>query len=178
MKEQRSSVAVVTLVAFAVSFNACNRVQGVKSAQAMTGVVAQPAPQKPQPSAAAQAALLIPSSPLASSASPSTPVAAPKSDAPPPKAVVSDRRQTLIVAQQTFRFLTHLQRIEETTDETVEWWELHDAKEHVVYRESYLVAFENGMFESTVGISADSFTTKQGSGILVHGMDLPSAPGN
>src|SRR5438093_2089242 len=63
MKEQGSSVALVTLVAFAVSFNACNRVQGMKSAQAVTGVVAQPAPQKPQPSAAAQAALLIPSSP-------------------------------------------------------------------------------------------------------------------
>src|SRR5438477_8982699 len=32
------------------------------------------------------------------------------------------------------------------------------------------------MFESTVGTSANSFTTKQGSGILVHGMELPSAP--
>src|SRR5207247_7447601 len=35
----------------------------------------------------------------------------------------------------------------------------------------------NPMFESTVGTSANSFTTKQGSGILVHGMELPSAPG-
>src|SRR5438093_2089241 len=119
-----------------------------------TACTAEAATIRGRPSGAADTKLS-----LASSASPSTPVAAPKSDAPPPKAVVSDRRQTLIVAQQTFRFLTHLQRIEETTDETVEWWELRDAKEHVIYRESYLVAFENGMFESTVGISADSFTT-------------------
>jgi len=178
MKEQDSSVAVITLVAVAVSFVACNRGQGMKSTQAVTGVVAQPTPQKAQPSAAAQTAPAIPSSPPASSASPSPPFAAPNIDAPPPKVVVSDHRQTLIVAQQTFRLLTHLQSIEGTTDETVEWWELRDAKEHVVYRESYLVSFENGMFESTVGISADSFTTKQGSGILVHGMDLPSAPGS
>jgi len=34
-----------------------------------------------------------------------------------------------------------VQSIEGTTDETVEWWELRDAKEHVVYRESYPVAF-------------------------------------
>ncbi len=175
MKEQGSSVAVVALVAVAVSFTACNHIQGMKSAQAVTGVATQPAPQKPQPSASAQAAPTIPSSPP-SSASPSLPIAAPKSDAPPPKVVVSDRSQTLIVAQQMFRLLTHVQNIEGTTDETVEWWELRDAKEHVVYRESYPVAFENGMFENTVGISANSFTTKQGSGILVHGMDLPSAP--
>src|SRR5947209_6274174 len=176
MKEQGSSVAVVTLVAVAVSFTACNRVLGMKSAQAVTSVATQPAPQKAQTSAAAQTTPAIPSSPLASSASPSPPVAVPKSDAPPPRVVVSDRSQSLIVAQQTFHLLTHVQSIEGITDETVEWWELRDAKEHVVYRESYPVAFENGMFESTVGISANSFTTKQGSGIWVHGMELPSAP--
>src|SRR5207248_6107322 len=56
------------------------------------------------------------------------PVAVPKSDAPapPPKLVVSDRSQSLIVAQQTFHLLTHVQRIEGITDETVEWWELRD----------------------------------------------------
>src|SRR5690349_24792612 len=98
MKEQDSSVAVVTLVAVALSFIACNRVQGMKSGQAVTGVVVQPAPQKTQPSAAAQTAPAIPSSPPASSSSPSPPVAAPKSGAPPLKIVVSDRSQTLIVA--------------------------------------------------------------------------------
>jgi hypothetical protein len=176
MQEQGSSVAVVTLVAVAVFFTACNRVPGMKSAPAVTGVATQPAPQKPQPSAAAQTAPAIPSSPVALSALPSLPVAAPKSDAPAPKVVVSDRSQTLVIAQQTFRFVTHVQSIERTNEETVEWWELRDAKEHVVYRESYGVAFENGGFESTVWISAQSFTTKLGSGILVHGMELPSAP--
>src|SRR5438094_6951949 len=118
MKEQGTSVAVVTLVAVAVSFAACNRVQGMKSAQAVTGVVAQPAPQKPQPSAAAQTAPARPRSTPASSASPSPPLAASKSDVRPPKVVVSDRSQTLIVAQQTFRLLTHVQSIAGTTDET------------------------------------------------------------
>lgn len=168
-------MAVVTLVVVAVSFTACNRIRGT-SAQAATGAATQPAPQKSQPSPAAQAAPAIPSSPRALSASPPLPVAAPKSDSPPPKVVVSDRNQSLIVAQQTFRLLTHVQSIEGTTEETVEWWELRNPKQHVVYRESYPVAFENGMFQSTVGISASSFTTKQGSGILVHGMELPSAP--
>lgn len=174
MKGQGSSVAVATLVAVALSFTACNRVPGVKPAQTVTSVVAQPAPQKPQPSAAAQTTSAIPGS-APSSAEPSTPTVTPKSDAPP-KVLVSDRSQSLTVAQQTFRLLTHVQSIEGTTEETVEWWELRDASEHVVYRESYPVAFQNGMFESTVTISANSFTTKQGSGILVHGMDLPSAP--
>ncbi|MGB9204728.1 MAG: hypothetical protein WCB94_12275 [Terriglobales bacterium] len=176
MKGQGSSAAVVTLVAVAVFFTACNRVPGVKSSPVVTGVVTQSAPQKAQPSAAAQTAPGIPSAATASSASSSLPVAAPKSDAPTPKVVVSDRSQTLTIAQQTFRFVTHVQSIESTNEETVEWWELRDVKEHVVYRESYGVAFENGGFESTVWISAKSFTTKLGSGILVAGMELPSAP--
>jgi len=60
----------------------------------------------------------------------------------------------------------------------VQWWELRDPNERVVYRESHAMAFENGAFQRTVAISATSFRTKQGSGILVHGMELPSAPGN
>jgi hypothetical protein len=175
MKEHGSSVAVVALVAVAVSFTACNRVQGLNSAQLVTGAVARPAPQKPQPSAAAQLAA-TPSSPAAGSASPSSPVAAPKSDAPPPKVVASDRSQTLTVAQQAFRLVTHVQSIPGTTDETVEWWELRNAKEHVVYRQSYAVTFMNGSFEWMVSINAKSFTTPQGSGILIQGGEEPSAP--
>jgi hypothetical protein len=174
MKEQGNSVAVVTLVAVAVCFAECNRVPGMKSAPAVVAV-AQSAPQNSQPSAAAQTGPATPSSPSALSAS-SPPVAAPKSDAPLPQVVALDRSQTLIVAQQRYSFVTHVQRIERTNEETVEWWELRDAKEHVVYRESYGVAFENGMFASTVAISATSFTTKLGSGILVHGNEEPSAP--
>src|SRR4029077_18317594 len=82
MKEQGSSVAVVTLVAIAVSFTACNRVPGMKPAQAAAAVATQPAPQKPQPSSAAQTAM--PSPPQALPASPPLPVAAPKSDASAP----------------------------------------------------------------------------------------------
>ena len=167
-------MALVMLMAVATFFTACNRVSGMKSARAVTGIATQPASQKPQPASTAQTA--TPSSPQALPDSPSLPVAAPKSDAPPPTVVVSDRSQTLIIAQQTFRFVTHVQTIESTNEETAEWWELRDAKEHVVCRESYGVAFENGGFESTVWISAKAFTTKLGSGILVHGVELPSAP--
>src|SRR6202007_486059 len=39
----------------------------------------------------------------------------------------------------------------------------------------YGVAFENGGFESTGWINGNSFTTKTGRGILVQGMDFPSA---
>jgi predicted small secreted protein len=175
MKEQGSILAVVALVAMAVSLATCNHMQGMKSGQAVPGGATRPAAQNPQPSASANRASAIPSS-AQSSASRPVPSAAPKSDASPPKVVVSDRSQTLVVAQQTFRLLTHVQSIEGTSDETVEWWELRDAKEHVVYRESYQVTFENGTFENTVWIGANSFTTPQGSGILIHGVDLPSAP--
>jgi hypothetical protein len=175
MKEQGRSVAVATLVAVAVSLAACSRVQGTQSAQPGTGVIARPAQQPPQPSAPAQAsAPTSPGSPLASSTS--SGAAAPKSEAPPPKVVISDHSQTLIVAQHTFRLLTHVQNIQGTTDETVEWWELRDAKEHVVYRQSYPVTFTSGLFEWMVSISAKSFTTQQGSGILIQGGEEPSAP--
>src|SRR5438094_2628395 len=46
------------------------------------------------------------------------PLAASTSDLRPPNVVVSDSSQTLIVAQQTFRLLTHVQSIAGTTDET------------------------------------------------------------
>lgn len=176
MKEQGGSVAAVVLVAVALSFSACNRGPTTKPAQAATGPAQQSPAPKPQPSAAAQATPPLPTSPAASSSLPSVPDAAPKSDGPVPKVVVSERSQNLVVAQQTFRLLTHVQSIPATSDETVEWWELRDAKEQVLYRESYGVEFENGSFASTVAVNASSFTTKQGSGILVQGMDLPSAP--
>ena len=58
----------------------------------------------------------------------------------------------------------------------MEWWELRDADGHALYRESYPVTIQNGAFESTTEISASAFAGKGGSGILVTGMDLPSAP--
>lgn len=176
MKEQGGSVAAVVLVAVALSFSACNRGSAIKPAQAATGPAPQSPAPKPQPLAAAQATPPLPTSPAAPSSLPSVPVGAPTSDGPAPKVVVSERSQNLVVAQQTFRLLTHVQSIPATSEETVEWWELRDAKEQVLYRESYGVEFENGSFANTVAVNASSFTTKQGSGILVQGMDLPSAP--
>lgn len=176
MKQQGSSAAVVALLAAAVFLTGCNRVPGVKSAPAVTGVATQAATEKAQPSAAAQTAPAMPGPPTAFSASSSLPVAAPKSDAPPPKLVVSDRSQTLMVAQQTFRLLTHVQSIAGTSEETVEWWELRNAKDQVVYRQSYPVTFTNGSFDWMVSISAKSFTTPQGGGILIEGGEEPSAP--
>jgi hypothetical protein len=93
-----------------------------------------------------------------------------------PKTVTTDREQLLTAAQQRFRLLTRLQKIAATGEETVESWELRDQNNRVVYREAYPVAFEHGSFESTVSIVAEPFTTQQGGGILIHGMDLPSAP--
>ena len=100
--------------------------------------------------------------------------AAPAASAP--KVVTADREQLLTVVRQHFRLLTRVQTIAATSEETVESWELRDENNRVVYRETYPVAFENGSFESTVAIAAEPFTTQQGGGILVHGMDLPSAP--
>jgi hypothetical protein len=165
-------VAIVALMAVVAPFAGCNRVQETRSAQANPVLVSEPALHA-QPSAQTPPAL--PGSPQAPSASPSQPVATLKSEAPP-KVVASEHSQTLTVAQHTFRLLTHLQSIEGTTEQTVDWWELRDASERVVYRESYGVLLENGAFANSVAISADSFTTQQGGGILIHGMDLPSAP--
>jgi len=106
----------------------------------------------------------------------SSPVPTSKPEEARPKVAISDQSVTLSVAQQSFRFLTHVQKIEGTSDETVEWWELRDAGDRVVHRESYPIEFENGTFGSSVSVSASSFTTRQGGGVLIQGMDLPSAP--
>lgn len=92
--------------------------------------------------------------------------------------VASDRSQTLTVAQQSFRLLTHVQSIEGTDEETVEWWELRDPNDRVVVHESYPVAIGNGTFDETHAINASSFTTDQGSGVLIHGFEQPSDPGD
>lgn len=101
---------------------------------------------------------------------------APKTDATAPKVVIADRVQDLSVAQHPFRFLTHVQNIPGKSDETLEWWELHDAADHVIYRQSYPVTFTNGMFDWAVSVTAKSFTTPQGGGILIEGGEEPSDP--
>jgi hypothetical protein len=93
-----------------------------------------------------------------------------------PKVVVSEKAETLVVAQHPFRFVSHLQRIEGTNEDTVDHWELRGANDRVIYQQSYPVSFQDGQFEDTVSIDAEAFNTQQGGGILIHGMDLPSAP--
>lgn len=167
------SVLPITL-AVVVMCAACNHGQPANSAQFVTAAERRPAADTPQ-AALPPAAPVATQSPAAAEASSGAPVATPKPDVPA-KAATSDRTQTLTVAQQTFRLLTHVQSIQGTSDETVEWWELRDANGRVVYRESYPVRFQNGTFETMTEITAESFTTKQGAGILIRGSEEPSAP--
>jgi len=90
--------------------------------------------------------------------------------------VASDQSQTFVVAGRPYRLLIHSEAIPASKEKTVEWWELRDAEERVVYRQTYPVAIQNGGFEDTVDITGNSFTAKGGSGIFIEGMDLPSAP--
>lgn len=70
--------------------------------------------------------------------------------------------------------LKHVQRT--AHDETVEWWELRNSKDQVVYRETYPVNVVNGAFDSTVSVTATPFTTKEGAGIVVQRGEEPSDP--
>src|ERR1041385_3011801 len=118
------SVLPITL-AVVVMCAACNHGQPANSAQFVTAAERRPAADTPQ-AALPPAAPVATQSPAAAEASSGAPVATPKPDVPG-KAATSDRTQTLTVAQQTFRLLTHVQSIQGTSDETVEWWELRDA---------------------------------------------------
>lgn len=93
------------------------------------------------------------------------------------KLVPSDRTQEFTVAERKYRLLIHEQSIEGTTEKGVEWWELRDADDRVVHRETYPLKVVNGpAFEDITEISGNSFQGKGGSGIIISGMDLPSAP--
>jgi hypothetical protein len=94
-----------------------------------------------------------------------------------PNMSTSENTQLLTVRERNFQLLTRSRKLQGTGDETVEFWELRDASDRVIHQETYPVSLQDGGFESTVSIGAESFTTDQGGGILVHGMDLPSAPG-
>jgi hypothetical protein len=163
-------------MAVAWTFSACNHAADTKPAPAAT----EAAPQKERPVAALAAVFptspAIPVAPLLVSASTPQPIAAPPADAASSKLVSSDRSQNLVVAQHTFRLLTHVQSIPATKEQTVEWWELRNDKDRVIFHTSYPVEFENGSFTSTVDISANSFNTAQGGGILVRGGEEPSDP--
>jgi hypothetical protein len=168
MKRRGTGVAVMALV-LALCLAACSRSQGAQSAAVVTGAMARPAAQQQiQPQQARQSSL--PTAPA-----PQAPTAA-QPQTIPGKVVASDRTQEFTVAQRKYRLLIHEQSIDGTTEKTVEWWELLDADDHVVRRETYPVTIQNGAFENITEISGNSFEAKGGSGIIISGMDLPSAP--
>lgn len=145
---------------------ACSRSQGAQSAAPVTGAVASPRQQQMQPQLSQQTPI------TGSQRTPAT--AQPQTTSS--KLIASDRAQEFTVAQRKYRLLIHEQSIEGTTEKTVEWWELRDADDHVVRRESYPATIQNGSFENTTEISGNFFEAKGGSGIIISGMDLPSAP--
>lgn len=170
MEDLGIRVAVATLAA--LSLVACNRSR-VASPAPGTSASTRPAQQAAKPSSSSN---LTPAVSTPAAAANTVEAAAPKSETASSNLVSSDQSESLVVAGRTFRFLAHIQSIPGTSERTTEWWELRDADDHVVYRESYPVAVQNGAFESTVDVNASAFTAKGGSGIFISGMDLPSDP--
>lgn len=166
--KQWHSLAVVALVSI-LCLPACKRSQGAQSAAPVTGTIARPAVQQqrsPQP----------PQAPVASAPAPQAPAAA-QLQTISAKIIESDRTQEFTVAQRKYRLFIHEQCIEGTTEKAVEWWELRDAEDHVVHRETYpLKVMAGPAFEEITEISGNAFEGKGGSGIIISGMDLPSAP--
>ena len=167
----RRSVTVVALAAATLCCTSCNRGRSEPLTAPVVSANVRPAQQQPQPSAAPNQTP-VPATPptqlptAAETAPPGT----------PGKILASDRSENLTVAGRAYRLSIREQSIPGTSEITVECWELRDADDHVVYRETYPVTVQNGGFASTVSINGSSFTGRGGSGILISGMDLPSAP--
>lgn len=167
----RRGCITLAVVSFALCCCACNRGHNAQAAQAAPAGASQSSQVKssvPPPPPAIPAPATGVTSTVATEA--------PKAEASPANVVVADRSQTLTVAGRAYRFLSHVQSTPANKEETVEWWELRDGDDHVLYRESYGVAFQNGSFESTVDIRASSYAGQGGGGILIQGYELPSAP--
>ena len=164
-------IASVAMLA-GLSLTACDRGRVAASKPSASGAISAPAPQAQPQSPPQNAGTDTPA--------PATPQAAPETNAAKPEStanlIASDQEQTFLVAGQSFRLLIHSQTIPATKDRTVEWWELRDAGERVVYRQSYPVAVQNGEFDGTVDITGSALVGKGGSGILIHGWNLPSDP--
>jgi hypothetical protein len=167
MNLQRGCVLVT--LALSLSVAACTRTQAGQSPAPVTGTIARPAQPPAQPVPAPQAA----PTPAPTAQVP----AVPQTQTTSATLVPSDRTQEFTVAQRKYRLLIHEQSIQGTTEKTVDWWELRDADDHVVHREQYPVSVMNGpAFENSTEISGNSFEGKGGSGIIISGMDEPSAP--
>ncbi len=179
MRNNGSSVTIVLLAAIAVGFSACNRGVNAASAQGTTGVIVRPATQNPQPATPAQATPGNAPSSSPTESSSAAPATGPSAGVAV-KLVAADSSQSFTVAEHTFRLLKHVQRMErepgKTAEETVEWWELRNSKDQVVYREEYPVNVVNGAFDFSVAVSASSFKTPEGAGIVVERSEEPSDP--
>ncbi len=168
-------MTIVLVAVSAVGLIACNRNQGTASAQAVTGVIAQPA--APKPATSQTSAAPAPSTSSAAGSSAPAPAASESGSA---KLVAADSTQSFSIADHVIRFIKHVQRIEsapgKTAEETVEWWELRNSKDQVVYREQYPFNVVNGVFDFAVSVTANSFATKEGAGIVIQRGDEPSDP--
>jgi hypothetical protein len=154
--------ATVLVVALGLFVSGCKRSDSAASAQTVTGAILRPAPQTPP---ASPTAVLTPL-PRPSEATPQTSVSANVSAA--------DTTETFTIAGHMFHMFKHVQRT--VHDETVEWWELRNSKDQVVYRETYPVNVVNGEFDSQMFVTATPFTTKEGAGIVVQRGEEPSDP--
>jgi hypothetical protein len=128
--------------------------------------------------------IVRPSQPAAQPASaPQSPAKTPATVPPkaPPKVEVSDQTTKLEVGSESYVFVKRVHDLKGEKglqDSTTEWWELRDASGKVVSREDYgkPKMAEAGGFEETNDVTARAFKADGGSGVLVEGMVLPSAP--
>ena len=166
-------VATVLVTAATLSLSACNRSDSAAPAHAVIGAITRPGSQTSQASPPAQAPAPLPSSNAALTPPPPAPDA-PSKTSVSASASTADSTENFTIAGHTFRMLKHVQRT--AHDETVEWWELRNSKDQVVYRETYPVSVVNGAFEFMVFVTATPFTTNEGAGIVVQRGEEPSDP--
>lgn len=173
MRNNENRVATVLVTAVSLSLSACNQSHSAASAQAVTGTIVQPASQTTKAFPPAQAPTATAFSNVALTPPPSTPDASSKTSVPA-SVSTADSTESFAIAGHTFRMLKHVQRTAQ--DESVEWWELRNSKDQVVYRETYPVSVVNGAFDFTVHVTAAPFTTNEGAGIVVQHDEEPSDP--
>ncbi len=137
--------------------------------QSVTGTIIRPGPPAAQTP--------VPKPPAQNAPKAQAP-ARPKS--PTPKIETAEQTTDLQVGNENYKFVKRVCEIKgkEGNDATTDWWEIRDAAGKAVYREDLGVSKvdETGYFEQTVEVTASAFKADGGPGILVTGMDLPSAP--
>ena len=132
MKKPGGPIKLGFVMAAALFMPGCNRAQPPASSQ--SAPAATTASQKVVSSEVSTAAPAVPNTapPVSNPASPTVASTVAATEGNAPKVTASDRTQTLVVWQHNFRLITHVLSIEGATEQTVEWWELRDANDHVV----------------------------------------------